>query len=145
MWALHCVTRNARGLCGLDVGRREGGVEVQRHQVLDIGVDGLQLGTVLDGLCDRVDGRGQVGLVGNCLSMCVPRRQKGYHDVDALASALAHLRHHGCHQRALAQVDVQVVRKWDFNAAHFFFCKLNLNCKILIDCAHRSILSSNGP
>ena len=104
--------------------------EVERHQVLDGGIDRLELRPVEQCLLCVGDGRLEVGLGGTANAISrrregrgVPRGERTCHDIGKREAALADmLRHYLC-ELALAEVDVEVRRRGDrdrlYRGRHF--------------------------
>ena len=91
--------------------RRELRGQVERHEVLDAGIDRLQLGAVEQGLLGVGDGRLQVGL--RCTTAMrwghlEGAGQKTCHNIGKRESALADVRGDDLGQLALAEVDMEI-------------------------------------
>ena len=105
---------STRGLA--DFLRRELRGQVERHEVLDAGIDRLQLGAVEQGLLGVGDGRLQVGL--RCTtamrwSHLEGAGQKTCHNIGKREPALADVRGDDLGQLALAEVDMEVCWRGD--------------------------------
>lgn len=106
---------------------RDGFVQVQRHEVVDVGLDGAEAVAVLETLLDCGDGRDQVGLqlnqfrfhlllfifhslFGNIWgwSSNVGKLRASYHDIDLVDAALANRRRHELRHLAVPEMDVRI-------------------------------------
>lgn len=99
-------------LLGLDNGL--GGdrlVQVEGHEVVDVGLNGLQTLLVVEGMVDGRDGRDQVGLlrakcyiaapIHSCSFCLLLRQLLSYHDKDRVHTTLPDGRSHQLHHRAI--------------------------------------------